>query len=120
MPTKIPQSDAKKYVDFYHEACQLMGENPNDVIKYFDIEKKVIDDIVAKAAGNSTPCEKIRIYFAKKSDYDTNLKYPKYSSKDDYNLVVVGVDDKDSNIHATYEIHDHLSSVAGIPIPGDF
>jgi len=97
-----------------------MGEKKEEVTRYFEISKSLIEEIFAAAAGDNIDCTKLRFYFAKQSAYDSSLKNPKYSSIEDYNLVVVGVDDKDENIHSTFEIHDHLASEAGTPTNNDF
>lgn len=120
MSIKTPQGDAKVFVERYHSACEQMGESKNDVIKYFDISKAHLDEIFSKAASNGTPCEIVRIYLGKKTAYDTNLKNPKFSIKDDYNLIIVGADNKGVNIISTAEIYDHLLAVAGEPNLNDF
>ncbi|RYG35990.1 MAG: hypothetical protein EOO01_31110 [Chitinophagaceae bacterium] len=120
MPTKITQAEAKDFVTYYHEACESKGEDKNEVTRYYQIERSAIEEIFAKADQNNIPCEGLRIYLAKKGSYNPGDAHPKFSSKDNYNLVIVGVDDKGANILSTYEIHDYLSSVAGPPTASDF
>ncbi len=115
MATKITQTDARNFVNFYHEACESKGEDKDEVTRYYQIERSVIEEIFAIANQNNIQCEGLRIYLAKKGPYDPGNAYPKFCSKDNYNLVIVGVDDKGTNILSTLEIYDHLLSVAGAP-----
>ncbi len=120
MSQRITKLQAKTYVGYYHAACELKGENKNQVTRYYELERKVIEDLFARADEEKIPCKGLRIYLAKQQPYDENAGLPKFSSLDNYNLVVVGVDDNNSNIHLTDETHDYLSSVAGPPSASDF
>lgn len=113
MSSRIEQQAARDYIDNYNEACLAKGETQEDVIRAFVIDKEHIDEIFAAAEEDQIECTGIRVYLSKKTPFDNQNNHPKFSAKDDYNLILVGVDAEGENINSTDAIYDHLNAAAG-------
>lgn len=111
MSEKITLNQFNLFKKHFVETCLEKMEEKGSFIECFEIAKEDVVAILTKAEESDIPCRGIRIYFGKKEvASEEDIQREKFYTESNYNLLVLGVDDKGQLITKTGEIYDNLTS----------